>query len=103
MKAYQADLAKFDATETQILGISVDSPYANKRFAEDLGVTFPLLSDFYRKASKDYGVLIEDRGVASRATFVVDKEGVIRHVEQGNTAIDPNGAFVACSMLSKKP
>lgn len=66
-------------------------------------MTFPLLSDFFRKASKDYGVLIEERGVASRATFVVDKEGIIRHIEQGNTAIDPTGAYQACSMLKKKP
>lgn len=47
-------------------------------------------------------MLIEDRGVASRATFVVDKEGIIRHVEQGNSAIDPNGAYQACNMLKKK-
>ena len=103
MKAYQADIAKFEESDTQILGISVDSPYANKRFAEDLGVTFPLLSDFKRKASKDYGVLNEEQGFATRATFVVDKEGIIRHIEQGNTAIDPNGAYQACSMLKKKP
>jgi peroxiredoxin len=102
LKAYQADIAKFEETETQILGVSVDSPYANKRFAEDLGVTFPLLSDFKRTASKDYGVLNEEGGFATRATFVVDKEGIIRHIEQGSTAIDPTGAYQACSMLKKK-
>ena len=102
MKAYQADIAKFDATDTQILGISVDSFAANKRFAEDIGVTFPLLSDFKRKVSKDYGIFDEDRGFATRATFVVDKEGIIRHLEQGSTAIDPTGAYQACSLLPKK-
>jgi peroxiredoxin len=80
----------------------VDSPFANKRFAQDLGVTFPLLSDFKRKAAKDYGVLNEEGGYATRATFVVDKEGIIRHIEQGNAAIDPTGAYQACSMLKKK-
>lgn len=102
MKAYQADIAKFDASDTQILGISVDSFAANKRFAEDIGVTFPLLSDFKRKVSKDYGIFDEDRGFATRATFVVDKEGIIRHVEQGSSAIDPTGAYQACSLLPKK-
>ena len=102
MKAYQADIAKFDATDTQVLGISVDSFAANKRFAEDLGVTFPLLSDFKRTVSKDYGILDEERGFATRATFVIDKEGIIRHVEQGGSAIDPTGAYQACSIITKK-
>ena len=48
MKAYQADIAKFDATDTQIFGVSVDSVPANKEFANKIGVTFPLLSDFKR-------------------------------------------------------
>ncbi len=102
MKAYQDDVAKFDAMETQILGISVDSPFANKRFAEDLGVTYPLLSDFHRTVSRRYGVLDEERGVARRTTFVIDKEGIIRHIEQGASAIDPSGARQACSILSGK-
>ena len=102
MQAYQADIAKFDETETQVFGISVDSVPANKRFAQDIGVTFPLLSDFKRTVVKDYGIFNEAQGFGTRATFVVDKEGNIRHVEQGNTAIDPSAAFQACSMLKKK-
>ncbi len=88
--------------ETQILGISVDSPFANKRFAEDLGLTYPLLSDFHRRVSKLYGVLDEERGVARRTTFVIDKEGIIRYIEQGASAIDPSGARQACQVLSGK-
>jgi peroxiredoxin len=102
LKAYQADIAKFDAAETQILGISADSSPANRRFAEDIGVTFPLLSDFSkRKVLKDYGIFSEDYGFGARATFVVDKEGVIRNIEQGNAAVDPSGAYQACSILLK--
>ena len=56
MKAYQADIAKFEATDTQVLGVSMDSFAANKRFAQDIGVTFPLLSDWHRKVTKDYGL-----------------------------------------------
>jgi len=95
-------MAKFDATETQILGISVDSVPANARFAEDIKVTFPLLSDFKRTTVRDYGIFNEERGFGSRATFVVNKEGIIRHIEQGNTAIDPSGAFEACSAFTKE-
>jgi mycoredoxin-dependent peroxiredoxin len=102
MKAYQADIAKFEATDTQVLGISVDSSPANARFAQDTGVTFPLLSDFVRRqVVKDYGIFLEQYGVGTRATFVIDKEGIIRHVEQGNTAIDPSGALQTCSIFDK--
>jgi len=102
LKAYQADIAKFEGTETQVFGVSVDSVPANRRFAQDIAVTFPLLSDFKRTVVKDYGIFNEAQGFGSRATFVIDKEGIIRHVEQGNTAIDPAAAFEACSILKKK-
>jgi peroxiredoxin (alkyl hydroperoxide reductase subunit C) len=101
MKAYQADLAKFEEAETQIFGLSVDSVPANREFAKQLGVTFPLLSDFKRTVVKDYGIFNEAQGFGNRATFVVDKQGILRHVEVGNTAVDPAAAFQACSMLKK--
>ena len=101
MKAYQADIAKFEATETQVLGISVDSSPANARFAQDLGLTFPLLSDFVkRQVVKDYGVFSEAGGYGTRATFTVDKDGIIRHIEQGKSAIDPTGAYQSCEALN---
>lgn len=62
-------------------------------------MTFPLLSDFKRKVVKDYGIYDEEGGYASRATFTVDKDGIIRHIEQGKDAIDPTGAYQACSTL----
>jgi peroxiredoxin len=101
MKAYQSDIAKFEKSGTQVLGISVDSYAANKRFAEDIGATFPLLSDFKRRAVKEYGVFDEEGGYGTRATFVVDKEGVIRNIEQGRSAIDPTGAYQSCTILPK--
>lgn len=102
MKAYQADIAKFAETDTVVFGLSVDSVPANRRFAQDLGVTFPLLSDFKRTVVKDYGLYNEAQGFGNRGTFVVDKEGKLQHVEVGNTAVDPAAAFQACSMLGKK-
>ncbi len=107
MKAYQADIAKFTDTETQVFGISVDSVPALRRWSEDLapdtkGLSFPLLSDFKRTVVRDYGIFNEAQGFGMRATFVVDKEGKIRHIEEGNTAINPAAAFEACSMLKKK-
>jgi peroxiredoxin len=99
MQAYQSGLAKFDAAETQILGISVDSVPANQHWAQELGVTFPLLSDFMRKVSAEYGVFNAERGLANRATFVVDKQGKITFIQEGKEAIDPAGALTACSRI----
>ncbi len=80
----------------------MDSYPANAVFAKQEGLNFPLLSDFKRTVSKDYGILNEEQGFANRTTFVVDKEGVIRHIEKGKDAIDPSGAHQACSLLEHK-
>ncbi len=80
----------------------MDSFAANKRFAQDIGATFPLLSDWKREVVKAYGLLDESTGYSARATFVLDKEGIIRHIEEGRTAIDPTGAYQACSIFSRK-
>jgi len=102
MKAYQADIAKFDSTDTQVFGVSVDSPYANREFAKQIGVTFPLLSDIKHSVVKDYGIFNEDGGYGNRATFVIDKDGIIQHIDEGNVAIDPTAAEDTCNILSHK-
>jgi peroxiredoxin (alkyl hydroperoxide reductase subunit C) len=102
LKAYQADIAKFEQASTQVLGISVDSSPANKVFAKQEGLSFPLLSDFQRTVSQQYGILNEQHGFANRTTFVVDKEGIIQHIEKDAAAIDPSGAHAVCSLLEHR-
>jgi peroxiredoxin len=85
-----------------VFGISVDSVPANTEFAKKINVTFPLLSDFTRKVSKDYGILNDERQFAMRTTFVVDKQGAIQFVQEGNGAVDPTGAITLCTDLKKK-
>src|SRR3989442_15976218 len=102
MKAYQADIAKFDASDTQIFGVSVDSVPANREFAKKNGITFPLLSDFKRTVVKDYGIFNEEGGYGNRATFVIDKDGIIQHIDEGSVAIDPSSAEETCNILSHK-
>src|SRR5882672_3925469 len=102
MKAYQADIAKFETTDTQLFGLSVDSVPANKEFAKQNGTTFPLLSDFKRTVVKDYGIFNEEGGYGNRATFVIDKDGIIQHIDEGSVAIDPTSAADACNILTHK-
>jgi thioredoxin-dependent peroxiredoxin len=101
-------MAKLDASETVVFGISIDSPAANAQFAKQLGVTFPLLSDMNHKVLTQYGILKkydvkgDEYEWADRTTFVVDKNGVIQHVEEGNSAVDPNSAVSVCTGLHEK-
>ena len=102
MQAYQADIAKFDANETQVLGVSMDSFASNGEFAKKIGVTFPLLSDWKRTVTKEYGLYNETSGYGNRGTFVIDKDGIIQHIETGRTAVDPTGAYQACDLIQKR-
>jgi peroxiredoxin (alkyl hydroperoxide reductase subunit C) len=102
LKAYQADIAKFESTDTQVFGMSVDSVPANREFAKQIGIAFPLLSDFKRTVVKDYGVFNEEQGFGNRATFLIDKEGIIRHIDEGNVAVDPTTVADACNVLMHK-
>lgn len=102
MKAFQDGIARLESADAVIFGVSVDSPFANKKFAEELGVSFPLLSDLKREVVQKYGVYNDQSGAANRTTFVVDKQGVIRYIEEGRTAIDPAGAIQACSRLKSE-
>ena len=79
----------------------MDAAPSNKRFAEDLGLTFPLLSDFRKTVSTQYGILNEERSIAMRTTYVLDKDGIVRWIQQGQDAINPSGAMVECSRLKK--
>jgi peroxiredoxin len=72
-------LPDLDPREVLLLGISCDPMYSLRAFAEQEGVTFPLLSDFWPhgEVARSYGVL-DPGGFARRSTFVVDREGIVR-------------------------
>jgi peroxiredoxin len=78
-------LARLNETAAQVYGISVDTFFALKAFHDQQGYRFPLLSDFNKQAIRDYGVFNDDmiglKGIAKRAVFVIDKDGVVRHRE----------------------
>jgi len=81
--SYEADLARFEEADAQVLGMSVDSIFTNAEWAKSLGVeNVSLLSDFFPhgEVAQAYGVLRDD-GYADRVIFIIDKEGVIRHID----------------------
>lgn len=80
---------EFEAVGATVLGCSVDSQFAHKAWIENgLGpIAIPLVSDVTRRIARDYGALLEDRGFATRATYVIDPEGVVQYACHHNTAV----------------
>jgi len=99
--AFRDGLAELNGLGATVLGISVDAPFSNVAFAEKNKVTFPILSDYAREATRAYDVALDDFAgmagytAAKRAVFVVDKDGVIRYAWVGpNPGVEPDYASV---------
>ncbi len=83
LRATRDDYEFYEERNARVLGASVDSQYTLKVWSDQLKLPFPLVSDFNKETASEYGVLYEElgglRGVAKRAAFVIDKDGVIRY------------------------
>jgi peroxiredoxin len=77
------ELAEFANDKVQVVGVSVDTAFSLKKWAEQEGYTFPLLSDFWPhgEVAKSYGVFNEAAGMANRGTFLIDTTGTVRFAE----------------------
>ena len=90
-----AGLKQYEDLNADVIGISVDSPFAQEIWAQKENIGITLASDLNKKTAQDYGVLLDDLmgfgAVSARAAFVVDKEGVVQYSEQTPTPKDlPN-------------
>ncbi len=68
------------ALNAEVLGISSDNLEMHKKFLERYKLNFPLVADTDNKISKAYGVYNEEKGRARRVTFIIDKDGIVRHI-----------------------
>jgi alkyl hydroperoxide reductase subunit AhpC len=83
MPAFDQRVSDFEAANTQVLGISTDSPFSHENWAKAVGIShYPLLSDVQRDVAKNYGVYWADWNANVRATFIVDRNGTVRFVER---------------------
>lgn len=82
MPRIQAQKSAFDASDAVVVGISVDNTWALDAFARQLGIDFPILSDFYPQGAVagKYGVLLPN-GVCERAVIGIDKESIVRYID----------------------
>jgi peroxiredoxin len=97
MCTFRDSLSRFNALNAQVVGISVDAPFANKAFATQNNLQFPLLSDFNRTALKAYGIVHEGFSglngyfASKRSVFVLDKDGIVRYAWiSDDPGVEPN-------------
>ena len=78
--ALRDNIAMFRTEGVELIGISVDSKHTLRAWAEQQGIDFQLLADFWPhgQVAKEYGVFLEQKGFANRATFLIDTRGIIR-------------------------
>ncbi len=83
--------SEFEAINTQVLGVSVDSVYSHEAWMKELGdFDYPLLSDITKNVSLDYNVLLEEEGISLRGAFIIDPDGVLQCSIVNNLPIGRN-------------
>ena len=104
---FRDSLAKLNQAHAHVFGVSVDTFFTLKAFQDQQQLTFPLLSDFNKQVIRDYGVFNEDmiglKGIAKRAVFVIDRDGVVRHrevLEDARQEPDYGKVFTALAAVS---
>jgi peroxiredoxin len=97
MCKFRDSLADLKESGAEILGISVDGPFANKIFSKNRQLNFPLLSDYKKETIRKYGIVMKDLGklkdynTAKRSIFIVDSNGTTRYNWiSDNTLVEPN-------------
>jgi peroxiredoxin len=98
------DMKKFDTLDAEVLGISVDSAWSHKAYAEKMGIKYSLLADFQpRGAVADkYGVFLPDKGITGRAIVIVNKDGKVAWVKNYDIPVVPDVAEVASALQQVK-
>jgi peroxiredoxin len=96
MQNFQQNLATLESADTQVLGISMDSRFSNEAWAKQIGITFPLLSDWGGDVTKEYGLYNPKYKAARRADYLIDKQGKVVEMQLDSDAIDPAKIVEAC-------
>ena len=98
------DMKKFDTLDAEVLGISVDSAWSHKAYAEKMGIKYSLLADFQPRGAvaEKYGVFLPDKGITGRAIVLVNKDGKVAWVKNYDIPVVPDVAEVASALQQVK-
>jgi peroxiredoxin len=98
------DMKSFETLDAEVLGISVDSLWAHKAFADKMGIKYSLLADFHPKGavSEKYGTYLADKGITGRAIAIVNKEGNVAWFKNYDIPVVPDIKEVAAALTQVK-
>ena len=98
------DMKRFGTLDAEVLGVSVDSVWSHKAYAEKMGIQYSLLADFHPRGamSEKYGVYLPDKGITGRSIFIVDKHGKVAWAKNYDIPVVPDVAEVATALSHVK-
>jgi mycoredoxin-dependent peroxiredoxin len=98
------DMKQFESLDAQVLGLSVDSVWAHKAFAEKMGIKYPLLADFHPRGAvaESFGVYLADKGITGRAIAIIDKSGKIAWFKNYDIPVVPDMGEVSKALAAVK-
>ena len=96
-ECFANELKQFEKLDAQVLGVSVDSVWSHKAYAEKMGIHYPLLADFQPRGAvaAKYGVFLEEKGIAGRAISIIDRDGKLAWHKNYDIPIVPDIQEVA--------
>ncbi|OLD81632.1 MAG: hypothetical protein AUF67_07360 [Acidobacteria bacterium 13_1_20CM_58_21] len=94
------DMKAFETLAAEVLGVSVDSVWSHKAFAEKMGIKYSLLADFHPRGamSEKYGVYLADKGITGRAIAIVNKAGKVAWFKNYDIPVVPDLKEVAAAL-----
>lgn len=94
------DMKQFETLDAEVLGVSVDSVWSHKAYAEKMNIKYSLLADFHPKGamSQKYGVYLSDKGITSRSIFIIDKGGKVAWARNYDIPVVPDVKEVAAAL-----
>jgi peroxiredoxin len=98
------DMKQFETLDAEVLGVSVDSVWSHKAYAEKMNIKYALLADFHPKGamSETYGVYLPEKGITGRAIFIVDKGGKVAWAKNYDIPVVPDIKEVSAALANVK-
>ncbi len=98
------DMKQFEKLDAQVLGLSVDSVWSHKAFAEKMGISYPLLADFHPKGAvaDKFGMYLSEKGITGRAIAIIDKSGKVAWFKNYDIPVVPDMKEVATALAGVK-
>lgn len=98
------DMKRFETLDAAVLGVSVDSVWSHKAYAEKMGIKYSLLADFQPRGSmaEKYGVFLPEKGITGRAVVIVGKDGKVAWAKNYDIPVVPDVAEVATALQQVK-